>query len=458
MMSVKIVFYILLLLLLEIPKSQGNDVFWFDQNQRVFKHINFDFGVIKFKSVNTNAWRVEPLTGAFKDLNVHSHDTPIIQHFSIQGIDYFSNKANGHIYKLLENPYSIIQMDQLEPQVSKHLAYQFLNKNYLFSLGGVNADAQKISFQRFDFEKGIWENIQLPSGGPNVIHQEFCGYDEEKNIVWALDYLGKTFGETTEYLLFKLDLNQKKWENVGRLNTFEIEQLGTKIMTTIWNGKQFIFYKGSELLVADPYRNVLFKGNKQLQEKFRDAQPVSLNEKIGLIGFRKPSGNIELLSIKDLNKQIDALDNRFYLNENLFEKIGVKDFFLYTFLGGFLFLLYRNEQIRKEPMTKLKLGMKQLLNEKQKQFLLAFKEKGLDFEMGTNELNELIGCDKKNLDNQKLIRTKFINHFNQLFAEYYQIDPLIIRKAAESDRRFVHYSLNPEASEILKEIWKNLNS
>ena len=101
--------------------------------------------------------------------------------------------------------------------------------------------------------------------------------------------------------------------------------------------------------------------------------------------------------------------------------------------------------------------MMQLLSDKQKQFLMVFQQQGVDFEMGTNELNELIGCDKKNLDNQKLIRTKFINHFNQLFAEHYKIDPLIIRKAAESDRRFVHYSLNPEASEILKEIWKNLN-
>lgn len=458
-MKKKNLFIGIIIIILLGNQAFSENIQWYQASTKSILKVNFSTSKLERLSVSGQLMDAKPILGNYEELQGHSHDLNNIFHFNLNGVDYFSNKATGHVYVLKGSPLSLIKVGLMEGNQSQHLAYHFVYEGSLHSIGGIRSNANSPQFQRFNMEQGVWEEIPLSSEGPNLLTQDFCGFDQQQKVLWVLDQYGKKNGEKIEYTLFKLSLQNKQWSNLGRLNVFEIEKLVSNIKPILWNGRRFIFSDGNNLLLADPNKNILYVGKEALEKKLLNHSISIMDESEGLVRFKSSSDDVALLTDSGLDPLVQVLDNRFYLNENIFEKIEAKDFFLAFFFGGFMMLWYKNGQIKKEPSRiKSKSTMMQLLSDKQKQFLMVFQQQGVDFEMGTNELNELIGCDKKNLDNQKLIRTKFINHFNQLFAEHYQIDPLIIRKAAESDRRFVHYSLNPEASEILKEIWKNLNS
>ena len=78
--------------------------------------------------------------------------------------------------------------------------------------------------------------------------------------------------------------------------------------------------------------------------------------------------------------------------------------------------------------------------------LLLENEAGLT----TDELNEFLDIDKKNIDIQKNQRNLFIKNINAKFHIKYNGENLIERKSSENDKRFVNYVINPKHLSIVK--------
>ncbi len=83
---------------------------------------------------------------------------------------------------------------------------------------------------------------------------------------------------------------------------------------------------------------------------------------------------------------------------------------------------------------------------------IIFLKRLLEKEEGftTDELNEFLDIDKKNIDIQKNQRNHFIKHINSKFQIKYNGENLIERKSSENDKRFVNYVVNPKHLSVIK--------
>jgi hypothetical protein len=68
----------------------------------------------------------------------------------------------------------------------------------------------------------------------------------------------------------------------------------------------------------------------------------------------------------------------------------------------------------------------------------------------TNDLNRLLGTDKKTLEVQKTQRSKVLTGINNKFSVYYKTKIIFIDKIrSEEDRRVVEYFVSEEAMQLL---------
>ncbi len=161
----------------------------------------------------------------------------------------------------------------------------------------------------------------------------------------------------------------------------------------------------------------------------------------------RPGDNfkIDSMSIAELKKHAQLI-GKFYVEEPLFTPI------VYLLIGISLCLLsslfvnvwfLSNKKVRSNSSSLL------TMPSGGKEFIELYKVNGEEYLVGTEEISLLLGCEKKAFDTQRQYRAHFINTMNQYFADNYQIEEAIFRKADDGDKRFIKYGLKKSVFLIL---------
>ena len=149
---------------------------------------------------------------------------------------------------------------------------------------------------------------------------------------------------------------------------------------------------------------------------------------------------IDTMSLTEL-KRDSQLIGHFYSEEPLFTKLEylviVISVCLLISLGvNFRFLIKKNKPSNDTILPSIPVGGKA--------FIELYKVHGEDYLVSTEEISIILGCEKKAFDTQRQYRSQFIIAMNQFFADNYQIEEAVYRKADEDDKRFIKYGLKKE--------------
>jgi hypothetical protein len=72
----------------------------------------------------------------------------------------------------------------------------------------------------------------------------------------------------------------------------------------------------------------------------------------------------------------------------------------------------------------------------------------------TEDLNKILQCSDKSIENQRQIRSKFISSMNTFIENRYHLPETILRVPSEFDKRIVHYTILPSAIKMIEQLLK----
>ena len=72
----------------------------------------------------------------------------------------------------------------------------------------------------------------------------------------------------------------------------------------------------------------------------------------------------------------------------------------------------------------------------------------------TEDLNKILQCSDKSIENQRQMRSKFISSLNTFIENQYHLPEAILRVPSEYDKRFVHYTILPSALKAIEQLLK----
>jgi hypothetical protein len=227
------------------------------------------------------------------------------------------------------------------------------------------------------------------------------------------------------------------------------------IVDTHWIGR-FIFSRGfANLHFIDPYRNVIYHHKGKREWMFSKTQKF-ITKGNYLYSFQNVSDRSDYRVFID-SIHVDTLIKESVIIGNLYTPNTLIDELNYYHLVFFLlFVLILVQWIY---FQKLKKKRRYFLTKDMElpEHALVF----LNFILNqknhictTEDLNKILQCSDKSIENQRQIRSKFISSMNTFIENRYHLPETILRVPSEFDKRFVHYTILPSAIKMIEQLLK----
>jgi len=417
--------------------GQKIDLIFFDSDNNKRLKINLHTRQLYIEN-SCNVWR---LKGQLNFENVDTKDIlPVykINAFKSKSNYYLTIPGTGHVYKLIENKLILRRIDKSFHTGYNFQAVQFFRKDTLFSFGGYGFWQYHNILTYFDPKSSEWETYCQLEFGPSRFTNRFSTYLPKSDKVLALElpkpYL---FSKTKKYNYWEFNFKTKSWKKKGEIN----EQLAFALPESKPAGQYFFFKHQNQNYVADPENNkvYLYDGpHTKLADSF-DPEPLFLGKNYiysyqNYIARSVRNYTIDSISIKQL---FNSSKFQFELiNDDTFE-YSLHLILLISFILGsiYLFRIFRNKK------SKLS-NSNEIFTAFEYEILSKMISKGELYEFSTDELNFYLEAERKPLETQRQIRSRFINSINQKSEMHFHISNGISRKKSRIDKRYSIYILD----------------
>ena len=379
-------------------------------------------------------------------------------YFTLHGQSYFSIRGTGYVYQWDLPTRTMKRLDRTFFRGYNFISTQFVRRDTLYSFGGYGFWNIHSTATYYDFRRGEWDLVNYKNSGPKRISFDLSGYDSKRDKFVAIE-VNENFEHdfTGRSSVFEFDFKSHEWLLLGHLDNSKLMEMGVNPERSKWLNGYFLFNDGPDPVIADPFKNELwaYKGpNKFLISRNKEALVVQDT----IVSYRFLSNSPDSLRV-----EFDKLTMHQILSDSvksgyMFKKITFFSQLLWqdwTLLGFILlvgFLGFRFVQSKKMGIGGT--GF-QDLNAIELSFFQLFLDHGLDYCLSTNDLNQLIGCDKKSVENQKQIRNRFVLSLNQSVKSYFGVEECIVRKTSDSDKRFLLYSLSEGGKRVISALQKS---
>jgi len=334
--------------------------------------------------------------------------------------------------------------------------YCFIANDQIYSFGGYGLWRTNGHLRMYVRERQEWDIIKLNLHVPSF--NEFTYFDPRTGKLWCgkQDDVNENFDPEKSrpmYTMYCLDLNGRNWEAKGDFLLRKSPMyLGTVCETPYG---PLVLSEGPSFHVLDFERNIKYE-----LRGLSDSLKIFIKPEIDRYSVFYING---LLMFHDLEN--DEVAWKFPLKASDLAPSGVpvyregSVYVPFLFVAGLIFAsatgfyLFRRKMISPRPV-KNSLRFWESLTPIEKEILAQIKK---DTESGvrtkTEDLNRILGTEKKSFEVQKSQRSKKLLQINEKYSSYFRNRAVLIDKSRmDGDRRLVEYFIRTEAlSDISKE-------
>ena len=424
--------------------------FWFDENRKLHNEINLSTGEYS-EEVTPRKYLVQ---GKIKFDPTIRNILPVqtfgTYGFYRKGVFYLAINGTGQIYQWDKKNLELKRVDKTSYAGYNFGSVKFIRKDTLYSIGGYGFWHQNGVSTYYDFVSNEWEEYKINNVGPQEIMNNSSGYDQKSDGIWVIEMKNNfNYNLSEDVPVYYYSFAKKSWSKKGNLNQKALNDLGIDPKRVFCFGHLFLFNYGSNSVVVDPQKNQLYQLTGELKndiilrsQMYQTADTIVIYEPLD---FKKENNIIyKKIPLRKFIQSGSPLNTSFYYSGPNWTNFTFLEAFLLSIIL-LLIILLTSLYFKKEK----KAFITREFNEIEIAVLHAFAENPKQI-LTTQELNELIGCDKKTLESQKQIRFRFIVDINTLFKAKYNIDEAINRRTSEIDKRFVLYSMSEVAINIIK--------
>ncbi|MBP6054306.1 MAG: hypothetical protein KA527_01600 [Cytophagaceae bacterium] len=369
-------------------------------------------------------------------------------HFNLKNKQLISLPGTGQVYHFDSTKNVLERLDKTFFRGYNFHALQFVRNDTLFSLGGEGFWRSNSILSFFDFKNKEWEEIKTKGDIPRGVISFSAGIQPNQRTVLAVEAFHQGDYQVRNLGYYALDLLSLTWEKKGDVDLFELKKLGQTNANFVQIGNLMFLNDPQIGFYVDAESNKIYRyiGPKKLFFLIESELFLRGNQIISKQHDKNSTGNnfkIDSMSMATLRRDSQFIGS-FYEEVPMFTRlehwlIGISLCLLISLGLNFRFLLKKNTIVGDISLANIPIGGTA--------FIELFKVHGEDYLVSTEEISIILGCEKKAFDTQRQYRAQFINAMNQYFADHYQIEEAVFRKADEDDKRFIKYGLKKEALE-----------
>lgn len=424
-------------------------------------------------SVPTRLYDLKPnrqLTN-FLELNSDQQAKPKVNYQLIlsHGKWYAIGNGDGQVFTPENGLWKRIDKTRLEGY--HYGAFLFDCNGTLMKYGGYGFWRNHGMFVYFHEHTGDWQiqpsNRELPFNG-NLAY-----FSKKENTLYSFGNFmyNQSMSEEKRFLdsLYRIDLLKMKWENLGKLNSILIDKyhLHYRISTLAGNGGCFIqpistdstaLFLNFETLKFNVYNS---KNNSRL---FRFFKELPANEQVYSDNYGLKILDMEVLENVDSISWEDATDKPLESKDLIDKQATTVDFKFSILLSALgctfgiflLYFLYKRKKshgkINSETSTyqtsvKLDLSILNTVVFEGAMYPIDSADylvirKFTEQDASTIELNEWLGLENKQPENQKKQRAEWIKRLNSFFNQIGFKEEAFNRERQETDKRMFVYKMN----------------
>jgi hypothetical protein len=372
---------------------------------------------------------------------------------------YISVSGTGQIYSLNLKNKELERIDRTFFRGYNFYSVSAFRKDTIFAFGGAGFWQKNNVATFFGSKQKEWElyKVANPEGAPARFASIFGGYDEGSDKIFVAEAVvpySKT-GSLFPTPFFAFDFKTKTWSKLGTIKSLGNEFIHLGTIDTYYIGR-FIFSRSfTNLHFIDPNQNVVYQHKGKRELMFNNTQKFIIKGNY-LYSFQNVSDRNDYRVLID-SIHVDSLIKESIVVGKLYTPSSVLDDLNVYHLVCFLLIILVLVQwiyFQKWKKNKTYIVRKDMeLPEHALVFLnFIFNQKS---NICTKEdLNKILKCSDKSIENQRQLRSKFISSLNTFIENQYHLPEAILRVPSEFDKRFVHYTILPSALKVIEQMLK----
>ncbi len=380
-------------------------------------------------------------------------------------------QQTGFVYKLSTYDSSTCLFKRIDHTINLNYnidCKNFIYKGQLYSFGGYGFWKSNGHLRKFSFEDSEWDIIPLSE---EIMSSNYSWFDQKRGRLYVplqrVVNAGVIGAENVKGIAlltsYYLDLEKKKWFQLGELNTDLVKNLQIDLNATgflsIEEGLLHLIH--DEAYLFDFRNNRVYKSRNADFNQFLIRRPGLTNMFIykGYIySYNESNKNFSLYPFK--LSEFELLPIRIWGNEKKILKITI---FIVSIMLGIAVLIWILNRLvkRKIEVAQLKIIKSKSANqafsateEALIQLILAASIKGDTVDI--HQINHVLGIKDKNIGLQKKVRSDVMNAINDKYEFIAQSNELLIGSSRkEDDKRFFEYFINPKEMKSIQRILAN---
>jgi hypothetical protein len=357
----------------------------------------------------------------------------------------FTIAGTGMVYQFDQDKKLLSRLDKTYSRGYNFDAPQFVRNDTLYNFGGYGFWSYHKVLTYYDQEIQEWQNIRAENFGPDSFTEGYQGYSKQNDIFYSgasekEDGL-KSFNRVFSDRLYAFDFKSLQWTSLGKINPV----LPFKTVRDVyWDGAHFIHMAPDKMFIINPIKNevsVIVNPKYFHLKSFYTIGDSIFSYWENQTTQIKLSKKALLKEAKYIGKFYDDVNYQFYAY--LIAGLGLLGF------GAFTFYRYRRQKPNLSEAITINMsdhfGALELILLKK---LVDAEEQPEKF-ISVIQINEILKLEDKTPENQRRIRTKFLNNLNLKLLVYCQVQDAIVRFQFEEDKRLTLYRLKEEVKPAL---------
>jgi hypothetical protein len=374
---------------------------------------------------------------------------------------YISVNGTGQIYSLnLENK----ELERIDRTFYR--GYNFNNvsafrKDTIFAFGGTGFWQANNVATYFTPKQKEWERYKgtNPEGAPARFSSTFGGYDESLDKIFvaeeAVPYINDINSFSNPFFVY--DFKTKTWSKLGTIKSLRNEfRVFGKIDAHWIGGFLFAHNFNPQIWFIDPNRNVIYRYKGKNELIFHKTQKL-IHKGNYFYSFKNISEQNNDYRVLIDSIHVDSLIKGSIVVGKLYTPSSVlDDVHVYHLVCFLLIILVLVQWISFQKWKKSKsyFVRKDLELPEHALVFLNFIFNQKNNICTTEDLNKILQCSDKSIENQRQMRSKFISSLNTFIENQYHLPEAILRVPSEFDKRFVHYTILSSALKAIEQLLK----
>jgi hypothetical protein len=375
-----------------------------------------------------------------------------------EGVFYVSVMGTGQMYLFDINNRVFRRLDKTFYRGYNFFSIPFIRNDTIHSFGGSGFWHINNVPTFYNHTSKEWELLPQMNleKGPARITSRFGGYHYLEDKLFSAE-VKAPYADRGQlpFSFFQFDFKDKRWSKLGTVKYLPPSFMQFDHLSVCWTGQFFFSNNFSAPHFIDPVNNIIYKYNGK-DQLFFDGTENMISKGSYLYLFLSNSVKDKVL--------VDSIHINTLLKDSIvmgsfYEPVTILDHINYYLVGIILLIIvlfFQFWEIRKYKIS-LSFSNRLLKVKELPEFSLEFLRFISNQESlicTTEELNKILNCSDKSIENQRQIRSKFISMLNLWIESEFHVTEAVARISSDYDKRFVNYTISPQCLIVLDQILK----